>query len=181
MKETTVVHTIISSLKQRLTDSNNIFKLQLDKGYVTESTCKFNDPADAKELDQFITKLGYKLPEDYYTFLMISNGCNLFDHPEYGGESYLHRWQVINEITTEEPSEGYLKIGYIYQSELVIDLKSYQAGDNDYLLIKDCIDQFSESKKLNMNFEMWLDRFVISQGSKFWEWPRITSKLYYSY
>jgi hypothetical protein len=180
MKANLIIHQTISSLKQRLVESNNILRLQLDKGYITDATCKFNDPANEVELTQYINELGYKLPEDYNEFLLITNGCRLFDHPKYGGESYLYSWQDINNFTYEEPNEGYLKIGYIYQDNLVIDLKAYNEGDNDYLLIKGHIDQFNESQKLNMNFEMWFDRFVISQGTKFWEWPRQFSKQYYS-
>jgi hypothetical protein len=165
-----LVHKTIASLQQRLQDNGNLLRLQLSEGYITDAICRFNPPALKEDLDHFMTELGYQLPEDYYEFLLIANGCRLFDHPEYGGENYLYRWQDINEFTYEEPSEGYLKIGYFYQDNLVIDLKLSQAGNKDYLLIKGHIDQFEESKSLKMNFEVWLDRFVVSQGSKFWEW-----------
>ncbi|WP_307564052.1 SMI1/KNR4 family protein [Paenibacillus sp. V4I7] len=45
-------------------------------------------PAIAEDLISFQKSLGFKLPEDYYNFLTICNGCSLFDDPQYGG--YMH-------------------------------------------------------------------------------------------
>src|SRR5690606_1570806 len=131
------------------------------------------------ELIKFQESLGYNLPVDYWNFLRLCNGCQLFDHPIYGGESYLYPYNVIADQTYEEPNDGYLKIGYIYQDNLVIDLRAYKNGSSNYLMVKDHIDHFIEAKPLNMNFEMWFDRFVVCQGQKFWEWPSITAEDYY--
>lgn len=122
MSEAIIIKTI-TSLKKRLAENNNIITIQLDEGYVTEATFKFNAPLTDKEIKQYIQELGYDLPTDYKDFLKICNGCNLFDHPMYGGESYLYRLEDIMSLTYEDPSEGYLKIGYFYQDNIVIDLK----------------------------------------------------------
>jgi len=53
---------------------------------------------------------------------------------------------------------------------VVIDLKAFNAGERNYLLVKGYLDQFSEARKLNMNFELWLDRFIMCQGALFWNW-----------
>ncbi|WP_232510151.1 hypothetical protein [Paenibacillus crassostreae] len=79
-------------------------------------------------------------------------------------------------LTYEEPAEGYLKIGYFYQDNIVIDLKKYKEGQKNYLLIKGHIDHFYEARELNMNFELWFDRFIVSQGSKFWTWSIYTTE-----
>lgn len=173
-----IVDKTINSIRKRLLENGQI-QLQMSEGYITEGTCKFYDPVDEKELNDFIKELGYQLPEDYKRFLQITNGCRLFDHPIYGGESYLYGLIEIPQQTYEEPNEGYLKIGCIYQDNIVIDLKAYSEGNLNYLLVKDHIEPFHDSRKLNMNFELWLDRFVVSQGSKFWDWPIYTAENYY--
>ncbi|MBD7966645.1 SMI1/KNR4 family protein [Paenibacillus gallinarum] len=178
MSETIIDKTIIS-LKKRLSENNNLLILQLNEGYVTEPTCNFNEPFTDKGIKQYIQELGYDLPSDYIAFLKICNGCNLFDHPVYGGESYLYRLEDIKLLTYEEPTEGYLKIGYFYQDNLVIDLKKYSEGQKNYLLVKGHIDNFYEARELNMNFELWFDRFIMSQGSKFWTWSNYTAENYY--
>jgi len=169
----------INSLKKRL-ENNELLELQLDEGYLTQATCKFSEPASENDLLEFQKKLGYKLPNDYINFLMITNGCSLFDHPQYGGESYLYKWQDIKKVTYEEPNDGYLKIAYIYQDDIIIDLKAYNNGSNNYIMVKGHIDYFHEARPLNMNFELWFDRFIISQGVKFWNWSIYTAENYYT-
>lgn len=173
-----LIYKTIDSLKKRL-ENNKLLELQLQEGYLTQATCQFNEAADGSDLLEFQRKLGYKLPNDYINFLKITNGCSLFDHPQYGGESYLYKWQDIEESTYEEPSDGYLKIAYIYQDNIIIDLKAYNQGSNNYLMVKGHIDHFHESRPLNMNFELWFERFIISQGDKFWEWSIYTAENYY--
>jgi len=168
----------INALKQRLQENNGVIRIQSAEGHLTYGTCKFFEPLDNKEILSFEKELGYKLPEDYIRFLQITNGCKLFDHPEYGGESYLYGLYDIFELTYEEPNDGYLKIGYFYTNNIVIDLRAFNAGDLNYILVKGHIDQFYEARKLNMNFELWLDRFIMSQGALFWNWL-ITAEKYY--
>ncbi|KQY84137.1 hypothetical protein ASD24_10155 [Paenibacillus sp. Root52] len=173
-----LIYKTIDSLKKRL-DNNNLLELQLQEGYLTQATCTFNEPADESDLIEFQRTLGYELPNDYINFLKISNGCSLFDHPQYGGEAYLYKWQDIQEATYESSNEGYLKIAYIYQDNIVINLKKYSEGSNNYLMVKGHIDNFDESRPFNMNFELWFDRFIISQGDKFWDWSIYTAENYY--
>ncbi|MDQ0112464.1 SMI1/KNR4 family protein [Paenibacillus harenae] len=174
-----LINKTIGSLKKRLENNNELLELQLGEGYLTQATCKFNEPANENDLLEFQKKLGYKLPEDYFNFLTICNGCSLFDHPQYGGEAYLYKWQDIEDATYEEPYEGYIKIAYIYQDNIVIDLKAYREGSHNYLMVKGHIDHFHEARPLNMNFELWFDRFIICQGDKFWNWSMYTAENYY--
>ncbi|WP_338542385.1 SMI1/KNR4 family protein [Paenibacillus tundrae] len=173
-----LIYKTIDSLKKRL-ENNNLLELQLQEGYLTQATCTFNEPADESDLIEFQRKLGFELPNDYINFLKISNGCSLFDHPQHGGEAYLYKWQDIQEATYESSNEGYLKIAYIYQDNIVIDLKKYSEGSNNYLMVKGYIDNFDESRPFNMNFELWFDRFIISQGDKFWDWSVYTAENFY--
>ncbi|MFD0717066.1 SMI1/KNR4 family protein [Paenibacillus sp. GCM10027626] len=142
MKQGELIIKTITSLKQRLHEAKGLLKLQLQEGYRTDATCRFNAPAKEEDLIEFQNSLGYRLPEDYFNFLKICNGCSLFDHPEYGGEAYLYLWQEIWNATYEEPDDGYLKIAYIYQDNIVINLKAYNEGNNNYLMVKGQLDSF---------------------------------------
>lgn len=179
MKKNIFIDKTISSLKKRLKENKNVLILQLEEDYITETTCTFNEPISKEELSSFEKPLGYKLPYDYKKFLRITNGCRLFDHPEYGGENYLYALQDTKKITYEEPNEGFLKIGNFYEEDIYIDLKLFNSGEKNYLFVKYNIDQFHEGRALNMNFELWFDRFVISQGTKFWNYRISTAENYY--
>lgn len=160
-----IIDHTINSLKQRLQENNGLIRIQCTEAY---RTCKFFHPKTENEIALFENELGYKLPGDYSRFLQITNGCRFFEHSEYGGESYLYSLNEIYGLTYEEPNDGFLKIGYFYQDNIVIDLKAFHAGNQNYLLVKGEFDQFDKARKLNMNFEIWLDRFIMSQGSLFW-------------
>ena len=88
--------------------------------------------------------------------------------------------EFSNSIGYRLPSDGYLKIGYFYQENIFIDLKLFGNGEKNYLFVKEHISQFSEGRPLSMNFELWFDRFVISQGTKFWNYPIYTAETYHT-
>ncbi|MCF2946428.1 SMI1/KNR4 family protein [Paenibacillus tarimensis] len=181
MKQGELINKTLKSLKKRLNNNNDLLELQLGEGYLTEAKCTFNEPINEKDLLDFEKEFGLRIPEDYYNFLTITNGCSLFDHPEYGGEASIYRWQDTMDATYEDPKEGHKKliIAYIYQDEIVIDLKAYNEGLSNYLMVKGHIDHFHQARPLNMNFELWFDRFIICQGEKFWTWPIYTADNYY--
>jgi len=162
----------MSSLMKRLESNNNLLILQLEEGYITEATCTFNEPASDKDINDFSKLIGQELPDDYIQFLKITNGCRLFDHPKYGGENYIYSLKEMMPNTYEELDKRYLKIGYFYQESLFIDFKLHISGTGNYLFVKDSIEQFSKGRALNMNFELWFDRFVINQGAKFWNYSK---------
>ncbi len=178
--EESIISKTFFSLKKRLETNNNVLILQLEEGYISEATCTFYDPISEEELVDFSNQIGYRLPDDYVAFLRLSNGCRLFDHPFYGGENYLYGLREIFQNTYEEPSDGYLKIGYFYQENIFIDLKRYDTGEKNYLFVKEHIEQFTQSRALQMNFEIWFDRFVICQGTKFWNHAIFTADNYYT-
>nr|WP_272595572.1 SMI1/KNR4 family protein [Paenibacillus apiarius] len=149
------------------------------EGYLTKATFTFNPPATDDEINNFINKTKFVLPDDYNSFLKICNGCTLFDHPEYGGEAYIYSLEEIINYTFEDPFNGRYKIANIYGDNIVIDFNRYQEGDNNYLMIKSQTFGFDECTDLSMNFEIWFDRYIMSQGEKFWDWPLYTAKNYY--
>ncbi|GAB6988773.1 SMI1/KNR4 family protein [Paenibacillus pini] len=176
--ESIIIKTL-TSLKIRLNNNEKQqIEMQLAEGYLTQGVFKFYPGASETEIDEFCKYIGYELPKDYIEFLQFCNGCQLFNHPEYGGESYLYSLEEIQLYAHEEPLDGYIKIGNVYQDHIVFDLKRYHLGDMNYVLVKGHIDRFDECRELNMSFEIWFDRFIVSQGSKYWTWPTITATNY---
>jgi len=174
-----IVEKTINSLKHRLEIGQGVFDIYSGEGDLSPVKCSFNQPATIKEIQEFEASMGVVFPEDYKKFLLITNGCRLFDHPQYGGESYLLTLDEMLNYTFEDRFDGCFKVAYIYGENIVINSTRYINGEKNYLYVKDKIDSFEDSKPLNMNFELWLDRFVISQGSKFWSWSIYTAENYY--
>lgn len=179
MKPGELISKSIEALQERLIKGNGLIELQLKEGYITKAKCEFYEPVVEEVLERIEEQLGFELPVDYRNFLAITNGCSLFDDPEYGGEAQVYKWQEALGFTVGDDSEGYLKVAWIYQDEIVIDLKAYKNGLQNYLYVKNYIDNYNDVRPLNMNFELWLDRFIISQGAKFWNWSIYTAENYY--
>ncbi|MDQ0112434.1 SMI1/KNR4 family protein [Paenibacillus harenae] len=145
MKQGELIKKTIVSLKDRLEKNNGLLELQLGEGYLTQAICTFNEPVSESELLHFQKEAGLKLPVDYYNFLLLTNGCSLFDHPQYGGEAQICKWQDTEVETIEDLHEGYmkLKIARIYQDDIIIDLKAYNEGSNNYMMVKGSMISFT--------------------------------------
>ncbi|MGK5512354.1 SMI1/KNR4 family protein [Brevibacillus formosus] len=165
----TLIELSIESLKKRQ-EKDGYFDVYWGEGEIHKAICKFNPPVTFEELEKLESKTDWILPEDYKNFLMIANGCKLFDDPKYGGENDLYKLEELIDFNYEDPYEECYSIAYIYGENIVINSKKYQEGNPNYLYVKDKIDQFEEAVPLGMNFESWFDRFVVCQGQKFWNW-----------
>lgn len=173
MKPGDIIGQTLTSLKKRFEPSDHL-QIQVESGYIYDAKCVFYDPVLDQEFEQFMQKVNFRLPEDYIRFLKNTNGCRLFDDAQYGGEAVLYGLQELFR-TYEEANTGYLKIACIYQDHIFIDLKSSMKGAPNYIMI----GENQEYRPLNMNFELWFDRLVVAQGSKFWEWTWDSAEHYY--
>ena len=179
MKQGDLVHTSLNFLKDRLSKNNGLMEIYTGNGEYEEVKCTFREPVTIEQINEIESKSGWTFPEDYKEFLLITNGCKLFDHPCYGGENELYRLEDLIECNYEDPFEDCFSIAYVYAENIVINSERFRSGDPNYLFVKGKIDHFHEAEPLNMNFEMWLDRFIICQGSKFWNWNFWNAKRYY--
>jgi len=181
MKEKgSIVTQTLNSLKKRLEENNNVIQVQNEEGHLFDAKCTFHPPASEEDILNFERQSGFILPPDYKTFLKITNGCRLFDDIHYGGEIELYSLeQIIDYNEHYDQYEGCYDIAYIYQDNIVINSRLVSQNKENYLSWKGHIDQFEEAIPLNMNFELWFDRFVISQGTKFWSWSIYTAENYY--
>lgn len=179
LNKSNLIELTLQGLKTRMNENGTIF-VQHDKGFVRDAVCKFNNPASDKEIQNTEKELGFSFPKDYRKFLTLHNGAIIFGHEYYGGGMKLFSIEEsINEKqTTDYLPKGYYPIGY-YEGEYVyININKLENGNKNYLAIMDELAD-NEEVPINMNFEIWFDRFIIAQGERFWNWPIYTADNYY--
>ncbi|MBU5354447.1 SMI1/KNR4 family protein [Paenibacillus barcinonensis] len=124
--------------------------------------------ASQEKMDDLSHFFSVPLPPDYIDFLLVCNGASLFEHPEYGGENLLY--SVEDVFHYNEPTDRRIVVANILDDRIIIDLELWQSGDEEYLLLCESMNPVEYSGPFNSNFKTWLERFLISQGSKFWYW-----------
>lgn len=158
---------LIRQLKKDLFNHNQVMEVK-DEGAVYKVSCTFNSPATENQIQSFEEKTGLKLPEAYKEFLLVTNGCRLFDSLEFGGENDVYSLEDILNYTYETPYQGRVKVACIYQENIVIDTEAAREGRSDYMMVKGHIDDFEEARPLDMDFGEWLEAFIAHHGRKFW-------------
>ena len=129
---------------------------------------KFKPGASEEKIRDLSNFFSTPLPPDYIKFLRFCNGASLFEHPEYGGENFLYSAQDV--IYYNEASDRKIIVANILDDQIIIDLDRWQSGNMEYLLLGESFDPAEAAGRFYSNFEIWLERFVISQGTKFWYW-----------
>jgi len=160
----------LNKLQRKLEEGNNFIAIQADSGDIDKYTCRFYPPASEEEIMLLRYTFGVSFPSQYESFLSETNGCTLFDHPRYGGENIIYDiYRVINEreIYNDDHSDR-VRIAYIYQDNVVIDLKEYHSGSEHYMYVCDCYAPLDECMPLNCSFEEWFDGFIRENGRKYW-------------
>ncbi|OUQ86503.1 hypothetical protein B5G50_21460 [Brevibacillus brevis] len=78
-----LIELLIESLKKRQ-EKEGCFDIYWGEGELHKAICKFNPPVTIEVIEKLENKTDWVLPEDYKRFLLITNGCKLFDDPKYG-------------------------------------------------------------------------------------------------
>lgn len=178
-----VISKSLTGLKKVLNNNNRMEILGIE-GAVLEVKCTFNEPSNIEKLKQFEESTGLLLPDDYRDFLLIHDGAIIFEvllnsSINIGGGLYLFS---IDEVKNRKEELAFQQNHYPIASlleghHLVVDVEKIKNNDRNYLLITNPF--FDEITMLNLNFELFLDRYLLSQGSSFWEWPIYTAQNYY--
>ncbi|MGE6489912.1 SMI1/KNR4 family protein [Paenisporosarcina sp. NPDC076898] len=176
MDVTKIIHTLIQTM-----DSQKRHTLVKTGGRLTSVTSSINKPNEEKNVLQFEEKIGYRLPDDYRLFLVKFNGVKIFqellDGRNIGGGLELFSIQeIVQNLEYMDPNNKLLPIGKVEQQFLTISLEAIEKKNPNYLFLLDHIDG---PRSLHLNVELFLDRFIVSQGSVFWEWPIYTAVNYY--
>ncbi|WP_208589710.1 SMI1/KNR4 family protein [Gracilibacillus suaedae] len=163
MEEGQIIRKTLHGLKQRL-NSDGTITIQQEVGGIFELPCSFQNPATKEQIENFQSEHDWILPKDYQNFLLEHNGARIFED--------LDLYSLEELITFKDPNlpEGCFCIASFLDNRIIIDTRVYKKGINDYLFCLDSVDGFEDAIKLNANFELWLDRLIIAQGVKYWEW-----------
>ncbi|AEP86925.1 conserved hypothetical protein [Bacillus spizizenii TU-B-10] len=154
------------------------------EGYIMECLVTFSpNQAALNEILNFEAKYQLKLPDDYQKFITQHNSAKIFevlaDGENIGGGLYLFSLEEIEEeLKYEDLFEGIngIPIGHLLEGcHLMIDKDKLDKGDPNYLFIF----QLGEYTPLNVNFEIFIDRYIQSNGATFWEWRYYTAENYY--
>ncbi|MEK5501995.1 SMI1/KNR4 family protein [Bacillus sp. FSL M8-0168] len=181
---TTFIDKTVNGLKSLLDDRGTI-KLFGSEGDITESQVTFPIyGASADEFQSFESKYSISFPEDYRKFLEQHNGARIFDIISDGenicGGLHLFSLEEIEEemgyVELFESVNG-IPIGHLLEEcHLMIDKDRLDRSDPNYLYL---FEDGLEYTPLNLNFEIFLDRYIICQGEAFWEWNYRTAENYY--
>lgn len=134
----------------------------------TTAINKFKPSAPEDKIKELSDYFSTPLPPDYINFLRLCNGASLFEDPEYGGENFLYSAQDVMHYN--EASNSKIVVANILDDRILIDLDRWRSQDEQYLLLCESLYSVEHSGNFYSNFETWLQRFIISQGSKFWYW-----------
>jgi len=162
----------IDALKSRL-DSENILVVQRDEGFLFNVKFEFNTPASIKDVDLFVEKTGWCLPNDYKEFLLKHNGALLFSDAEYGGGFELLSLEEIHREYLEFLDyipKNWFPISVDNGDYIIIDSSQVEKGQKNYLIRYQGGEPVEYAIKLNTDFATWIDRLIVSQGSEFWLW-----------
>ncbi|MGG4178276.1 SMI1/KNR4 family protein [Virgibacillus pantothenticus] len=158
-----LIQKTLDGLKQRL-NSDGTITVQEEGGAIFELSCSFQNPATKEQIENFQFEHNCCLPIDYQNFLLEHNGARIFED--------LDLYSLEGLIAYKDPSlpDGCICIASYLDTRIVIDTRIYKQGDHDYLFCLDSVDSFEDGINLNANFEIWLDRLIIAQVAKYWEW-----------
>lgn len=124
-----------------------------------------------------------RFPDDYKEFLLLHHGASLFSRieengEEGGGELWLFSLEEIKEAIEDYNIEKstFLPIGSVFDQSLAISSEPLKKGSLNYLGIAEIVDHY---ESINLNFELFLSRFITTLGKNFWGWDSWTVDDYY--
>ncbi len=168
----------IETLKNRLTNNSTLF-VQSEGGFAGEMGFEWRNPATDFEIKDFEARHNIALPNDFKDFLKISNGAMFFKDVQYGQWGCkIYGLDEVIKITNEVKGWGYeLKPEWLVFATwlgdcdiLVFDLKKSEAGANNYIVDGEQGERVEDWVNIKGNFEKWIDRLIVAQGSKYWRW-----------
>ncbi len=167
----------LNALKTQL--DNNRLKVISHQGEIQTVGFSFNPPLDYNSIQEVKLNKNWYLPDDYEAFLLEHNGAELFeqyfDNINIGGGLLLYSLEEVQKVQQRlAMNNDYYPIGYVHEEHLMI--KNSKENNRNYLYFGHL-----EKRPTNMNFELFLDRFIVSNGSNFWEWSWLDAENYYKY
>lgn len=175
-----IIQKTLNTLKRCLSEKG-ITNLIAGQGEIQTVSCSFNPRLEKENLSVFENKTTCTLPNDYKEFLLLHNGAKIFEQLldgdiNIGGGLHLFSLQEVEKFIGDlQYNFDYLYIGQVHESQLLISKNALKQRNPNYLYIAET----TNPDPLNLNLELFVDRFIISQGANFWEWPYESAENYY--
>ncbi len=163
------VEQIVKATKEIYGETSNIY---VGYGRTKLVSFSYGDPLTEEEIERFEEKTKWGVPEAFRNFLRLHNGAVLFDDPEYGGGPEilsLDNIVLMNRFYKLWPNSWY-PIVDLHVSVILIDSERVKAGRDDYLIWMWKTGAIEDAQYLNVEFTVWLDRFIVTHGEDFWLW-----------
>lgn len=182
MRHTYRFETALDNLKKILQNQSNT--IQLIK--CGKTVCHFNPEATSGEIERFEAEFNLNLPEDYKTFLQHHNGAQLFNQVcsmgslgeiDVGGGITIYSLDEIRSNPSRINSKQF-EIASGSKIRVILDCNRYINGTQNYLLVAAENEPLCEAKKIYCNFDLWLERIILTGGEPFWEWSWYTADNY---
>lgn len=111
--------------------------------------------------------------------MKISNGATFFKDLDYGQWGFhILSLAELSEIQSKVTTWGYdLKPEWLPFVTclgdcdiLLFDLNRYEQNNTNYILYGDQEERVENWAYIKGGFQKWIDRLIVSQGSKYWSW-----------
>ncbi len=171
--------TALAALRSKL-DASSSLEVIHENGHTWRAHFNFQDPAKGEDIVEIKRSLHIPFPIAYERFLLHSNGALLYYDDKYG------QWGFQVYGTTDllaANSKHQKRFGeawppaYLAFAEsrgdadlLVLDT-AHSVNENDCRVIDgDSGDHPRDWTTAARSFGDWLDRLVVAQGAKYWQW-----------
>ncbi len=133
-----------------------------------------NNPASSVEIENVNSYFKNRLPQDYLSFLLYTNGCTLFEYKDLGGFEFLNSANLIseNEFIKNQFDENVWDENIIMFCSCIGDgdYIGFKILDNDRYVIIDCFRECSPSEweTIGNSLDDFIEKILDSNGEKFW-------------
>lgn len=175
-----MVYKTLMSLKEHIEKSPTMY-FQRGSGHLQPCSFSFYKPTLETHIMNFVKETGYYLPESYKDFLMVNDGAILFnDISEYanGAWNIFGLEDIMDYMDKKETPEDLYVIAKYDSILIYIDSSRVKKGREDYIFVGST--NVPDAEDIILNFELWFERLVVSQGSFFWDWNILNALNYKS-
>lgn len=168
---------IMQAVQKAVNGNDERLLIQRD-GYLLRSISTVNPPAEEEVIAKFERQIGHQLPKDYRLFLQEYNGAHIYQAildigvVAGGGLKIFSVQEMKESLNYMDGDFDFLPIGDVDQQHLAISIEAIQKKDPNYLFLMEHIDG---PRPLGLNLLLFLDRFIVSQGANFWDWPLVNA------
>jgi SMI1 / KNR4 family (SUKH-1) len=146
---------------------------QREDGEELEVTFFWHPPISTQEINEFSKKTGWIVPDGFRDFLLFSNGATLFFYEPgfsglrlYGLEEIIDYFNEYDHLYKHAYDKNWYMIGERDGEYFFIDSERVKEGQTDYIVWV----QVGDIQVLPLDFDTWLDRFIVCQGTPYWRW-----------